>query len=65
MDELIKMISEKLGISQEDARKAVLIMIDYLKSKLSPVMFADVDVVLETPNVSEEEARELGLFKIP
>ncbi len=65
MDELIKMISEKLGISQEDARKAVLIMTDYLKNKLPPAMFADIDAILETPHISEEEARELGLFKIP
>ncbi len=65
MDELIKMISEKLGISQEEARKAVLIMTDYLRSKLPPAMFGDVDTILETPNITEEEARELGLFKIP
>ncbi len=65
MDELIKLISEKLGISQDEARKAVLIMTNYLKGKLPPAMFEDVDAILETPNISEEEARNIGLFKIP
>ena len=65
MDELIKLISEKLGVSQEVARKAVLITADYLKNKLPQHIYTDVEVVLETANVPEEETRELGLFRIP
>ncbi len=65
MDELIKLISEKLGVSQEVARKAVLITADYLKNKLPQPIYADVEVVLETANATEEETRELGLFRIP
>jgi len=34
MEELIKRISEKLGISEEAARKAVVMTADYLKYKL-------------------------------
>ncbi len=65
MEELVELISRKVGISQDKASKAVLIMNDYLKSKLSPVLFANIEVILETPNISEEEAKEVGLFKFP
>lgn len=65
MDELVNLISEKLSLSQEEARKAVLIMTHYLQSKLPPAMFDDIDTILETPDISEEEAKELGLFKFP
>ena len=65
MDELIKLISEKLGISQETARSAVLITADYLKSKLPQHIYTDVEVILETSNVTDEETKELGLFQIP
>ncbi len=65
MDELIKLISEKLGVSQDVARKAVLITADYLKNKLPTHIYADVEVVLETANAAEEETKELGLFRIP
>ncbi len=65
MDELVKLISEKLGISQDVARKAVLITADYLKNKLPRHIYTDVEVVLETANVAEEETKELGLFRIP
>ncbi len=65
MDELVKLIAEKLGLSQDIARKAVLITADYLKNKLPPHVYTDVEVVLETTNATEEETRELGLFRIP
>ena len=65
MDELIKMLTEKLEIPQDKARNAVLIMTDYLKKKLPTAMFEDIDAILETPTLTEEEERELGLFKIP
>jgi hypothetical protein len=39
MDELINLVVQRTGISQEDARKAVEVVIDTLKSKL-PAPFA-------------------------
>ncbi|HVN54899.1 MAG TPA: hypothetical protein VMT46_11265 [Anaerolineaceae bacterium] len=65
MEELIQKIAEKVGITQEQARKAVLIATDYVKSKIPEAMYEDIDALLETPSVSEEEARELGLFRFP
>jgi hypothetical protein len=65
MDELIRLISEKLEVSQDLARKAVLITADYLKNKLPPHIYTDVEAILETSNVTEEETKELGVFRIP
>lgn len=65
MDELVKLITEKLGVSQDVARKAVLITADYLKNNLPPHIYTDVEVVLETANATAEETRALGLFRIP
>lgn len=65
MEELIQQIVEKVGITQEQARKAVLITIDYVERKLPEAMYEDIHALLETPEVSEEEARDLGLFKFP
>ncbi len=65
MDNLVKNISEKLGISEVAARKSVLIMTDYLKGVLPAPIANQIDKVLEMDKVSEEELRELGLFKMP
>lgn len=65
MEELIKRMSEKLGISQEAARKAVIMTADYLKYKLPDAFDRQVDVILGLPEVTEEDVKELGLFQIP
>ncbi len=64
MNELVKQISENMGVSQDEARKAVLIMVDYLKNKLPPALFADVESIVEIPEVSEKDARALGEYWI-
>ena len=65
MDELVKTISEKLGISDIAARKAVIIVSDFLKNKLPKPLAGQVDKILEMDKVTEEELREIGLFKMP
>ncbi len=65
MDELTKRISEHLGVSQEQARKAALIMTGYLQSKLPPAIFADVRTVLDVPDATDEEIRALGEYRFP
>jgi hypothetical protein len=65
MDELIKLISEKLGVSKENARKAVVIMDCYMMEKLPPTIYNDVEMILGTKSITEEEKQELGLFTIP
>lgn len=65
MNDLEKILAEKLGISQEQAHKAILLTVDYLKTKLPSPLFNDIELVLEMPEVKAEEAAELGLFRFP
>lgn len=46
MDELINAVAQKTGLSQEDAQKAVLTVIDFLKSRLPAPIAAHVDSLL-------------------
>lgn len=65
MNDLEKNLAEKLGISPELAHKAILITVDYLRTKLPSPVFNDIELVLEIPEIKEEEAAELGLFRFP
>ena len=65
MDELINRISETIGVSQGDARKAVLITAGYLKSKLTPPMANEIDIILDLEKITEEETKYLGTFHLP
>jgi uncharacterized protein (DUF2267 family) len=46
MDEIINLVVQKTGISQDDAQKAVQVVIDSLKSKLPAPIAAQVDSFL-------------------
>ena len=46
MDELITLVVQKTGISQDDAQKAVQVIVDCLKSKLPAPIAAQVDTYL-------------------
>ncbi len=65
MNDLEKILAEKLGISLERAHQAILLTVDYLRMKLPAPVFNDIELVLEMPEVKAEEAAELGLFRIP
>jgi uncharacterized protein (DUF2267 family) len=47
MDELIKMVSDKAGISTDQAKTAVSVVMDYLKDKLPEPMAGQVEGVLK------------------
>lgn len=46
MDELIKKVSEKTGLSEEMARQAVEVVVDHLKDKLPGPLAGQIDNVL-------------------
>ena len=46
MNELINLIVQKMGISQENAQKAAQTVIDFLKTKLPAPVASQVDAVL-------------------
>jgi hypothetical protein len=47
MDEIIKTITEKTGISDEQARQAAQATVDYIKSKIPPMFATQLDRLLE------------------
>jgi nucleoid DNA-binding protein len=46
MDELVKMVAKKTGLSEEMAETAVNLVLDYVKEKLPAPVAAQVDAVL-------------------
>jgi hypothetical protein len=52
MDELVQLVSEKTGLSEEMSRVAVETVIDYLKGKLPESMGSQIDVVLANGDIA-------------
>jgi uncharacterized protein (DUF2267 family) len=48
MDEIVNLVVQRTGISQDDAQKAVQVVIDSLKSKLPAPIAAEVDTFLSS-----------------
>lgn len=46
MDELVNLVVQKTGISQDDARKAVQVIVDELKNRLPGPLASHVDAFL-------------------
>lgn len=63
MDELIKLVSQKTGLSEDRARTAVETVINYLKAKLPGPVAAQIDTILASSGSGqgiEGLARGLG-----
>jgi hypothetical protein len=46
MDELVKLVSQKAGITPQQAQTAVTTVLDFVKSKLPPQFASQVDGVV-------------------
>ncbi len=46
MDELVNLVSQKAGISQDQARMAVTVVIDFLKQRLPAPVASQMDALL-------------------
>jgi hypothetical protein len=46
MDQLVQLVSQKTGLSEEKSRQAVEIVVEYLKEKLPAPIAGQVDAVL-------------------
>lgn len=46
VDQLVKMVSQKAGISEEQAKQAVAQVVEFLKQRLPPPIAAQIDGVL-------------------
>ncbi len=55
MDELVKTVSQKTGLSEDQSRAAAQAVIDFLKAKLPPPIAGQIDAVLKggTPDLSK------------
>ncbi len=62
MDELIKLVTSKAGISEAQAKKAVETVLGFLKDKLPGPLAGQIDSLLEG-NVSDLTGSLGGLFK--
>jgi hypothetical protein len=63
VDELVKLVSQKTGLSEEMARTAVEIVIGFLKEKLPAPIAGQIDSVLGGADVTkgvEDLAKGLG-----
>lgn len=52
MDELIKLVQQKTGISQDQARTAVTTVLNFLKERLPAPIAGQVDNVLNNPGIA-------------
>ena len=52
MDELVKQVVQKTGISEDQARQAVTVVINFLKERLPAPIAAQVDGVLNNQGVA-------------
>lgn len=46
MEELVRLVSQKAGITEQQAQTAVITFIDFVKSKLPPQFASQVDGVV-------------------
>ena len=60
MEELVKLVSKKTGISEELAEKAVKVVLDYLKDKLPDPIASQLDAVLEGGGLTDMLGGLLG-----
>ena len=65
MEELIKKVEERTGLSESQARAAAQAVIDILESELPTSASNTIKVVMQGDSSEEAEIRELGLFNIP
>lgn len=54
MDELVKLVSEKTGLSEESAKEAVEVVVGYLKDKLPAPIAGQVESVLSGTGVGTD-----------
>ncbi len=56
MDELVKLVSKKTGISEELAKTAVEVVLDYLKDRLPPPVAGQIDGIVSSGGGADDIA---------
>jgi uncharacterized protein (DUF2267 family) len=52
MDELVKLVVQKTGISEAQATQAVTVVLNFLKERLPAPLAAQVDGVVSNPGIA-------------
>jgi len=60
MDELVKLVAKKTGISQEMAKTAVETVVNFLKQKLPKPLAGQIDGVLGKAGGAEDMLKGVG-----
>lgn len=60
MDELVKLVSQKTGLSEDKARAAVDMVIHYLKGRLPASIAGQIDAVLSGQAPGGDFSKGLG-----
>ncbi|NPA06257.1 MAG: HU family DNA-binding protein [Chloroflexi bacterium] len=62
MDELVKMLQEKVGLSEQQAKMVIDLVLDYIKAKLPDSLASQVDSLLkgEGPDLGDLMKKGLG-----
>ncbi len=60
MDELVKTVAKKTGLSEDQARAATQAVLDYLKQKLPTPVAGQIDSVLQGGGNLGDMAKGLG-----
>lgn len=60
MNEIVQMVSQKTGISEDKARQAVQIVVDHLKGRLPGPIASHLDGVLSGNTQGEQSGGGLG-----
>ncbi len=60
MDELVRLVAQKTGIAEEQARTAVMTVLGFLKDRLPGPLAGQLDGVLGTGGRADESGSGLG-----
>jgi hypothetical protein len=60
MDELVKLVSQKTGISQDQARSAVMVVVNFLKEKLPAPLAGQIDGLLSGNTGQQDLSKGFG-----
>jgi hypothetical protein len=63
MDELVKLVSQKSGISEDAAKKAVDTVLGFLKKKLPAPVSGQIDAALKSPGAAGVIGKGLDALK--
>lgn len=55
MEDLIKRLTEHVGLNKEQAQKAIVTVVDFIKEKLPPMMHGAVDSFIQGPSTSQDD----------